>query len=350
MIEFFVILICLILNAVLSATETAFVSTQKNILRQLNQIWHGKVTRLLKLRESPERTLAVIQIGITLVGILSGVVGGAGIEEELSPRLQTYFGLAPSTSEAICIVLVVIPLTFFTVIFGELVPKTLALRNPLKISMAASRWLYFLDKAFQPLVDSFEWITKKIVNWRSVFSKLPQPVQLPDGETSEKGLSKQHQEFIFNLVNLESKILGDIFIPWENVDSVDLEQSAEEVLDKSIRSGHTRLPVNTLGQPTAMLNTKELLIFISEGGKDWPLIIRPVLRLNKSDSLIKALKLMQQQHSQMALIETSDHKVIGVVTLEEIIEEIVGDIFDEDDDHAIQKLLADKLKLKKTRL
>ena len=130
MIELIIIIVCILLNGFLSLSEMAFVSVGKSKIRQLAKTGNTDAQRLLLLRESPERTLSVIQVGITLLGAIAAATAGVAIEEVLNPIVEAHFTISPRTLEVIGVFTVVIPLTYFSVVVGELVPKSIALRNP----------------------------------------------------------------------------------------------------------------------------------------------------------------------------------------------------------------------------
>ena len=132
--ELAIVFLCVMFNALIAGAEMAFVAVSRPSLRELVRQGHKKAEVLLRLRECPERTLAVMQIGMTLVAALAGVVGGAGAEEQLSPVLER-LGLNENTADTVAIGLVVVPLTYLTVVIGELVPKTLALKHSLGVAL-----------------------------------------------------------------------------------------------------------------------------------------------------------------------------------------------------------------------
>lgn len=343
MFELAIVFVCLLLNAILSASEIAFVSINKKVLRQLSKTFPGKTQRLLRLREQPERTLSVIQLGITLVGLVAGAVGGAGVEESLSPWLRERFGLGPATSELISITMLVLPLTALTVIFGELVPKALAMQRPFEIAAFASRGLALLDKVFHPVISFFEWATKSVVGALGILlGKHREAKTEPAHAASEEQIARHHEQYILNLVNIEAKSVQDIHTPWEEVVSVERSDPIETVLEVAVESGHTRLPVRLGRRVIGLINTKELMAFASQGAQDWVLLLRPVLRVQAQDSLIRVLKMMQEKRSHLAVLSDAEGLPQGIVTLEDILEEVVGDIYDEDDDRAVERLLAQK--------
>src|SRR4029079_19014103 len=259
MIEIVIVVLCLLANALIAGAAMAFVAVSRPSLRELVRQGHTKADILLRLRERPERTLAVMQIGITLVAALAGTVGGAGAEEQLSPLFEK-LGVNESTADTLAIAVVVVPLTYFTVVIGELIPKTLALRHSLTVGLAAAPWLSFFDRVLGPLVTIFEWSTKSVLRllrltWgpqNSARSEETKP-----GTVELGTLSSQHRQYVMNLVDLERKRVKDIYLPWEHVIKADLRLAAREVQTKLLASGHTRVPVIDGQTLVGILNAKE---------------------------------------------------------------------------------------------
>lgn len=336
--EWLIVVVCLFLNALLAASEIAFVSITRAQVRELVKTGKKSAHTLLELRENPERTLSVIQVGISLVGALAAAVGGVEATQSFTPYLQKTLHLGPQAARAVAIGAVVIPLTFLTVIFGELVPKTLALRNPVWIAMASSRWLMTLDTIFLPVVDFLEWATKKIL---SVFFPKSRATSMTQGhETVELDtLSSQARQYILNLVRLEKKRVRDVMLPWAQVDAVQLTQPIGEVEAIALRSGHTRLPVISEGQIFGIVNTKELLALVKSGGGEWNQIVRQMSRVQEYDTLFKALRQMQEKRSHLSAVFAGT-SLTGIVTMEDILEEVIGEIYDEDDDGALRRILS----------
>lgn len=270
-------------------------------------------------------------------------MGGAGAEEWLSPIIHNRFDLSESTAEAISILVIVVPITYLSVVVGELVPKTLALRNPLTIILKAARWLALFDRFLSPIVVALEWSTKKILYGFFRRSKLAADTPLaPDMAEQLERLSSQHKQYVLNLVNLGTKKIRDIMVPWEQVIKIESSLTATEVDSIVLSSRHTRIPVvkdDTIVGVSGLLHTKEFNTLRKTGKEDWQVIIRPVLQFQETDSLLKVLRTMQEKRSHMAIV-VSQSQLIGIVTLEGIIEEIVGDLYDEDDDGALRKLLS----------
>lgn len=341
--EFLVIAVCLALNSVLAAYEMAFVSVSRPELRRLARQGIKEAQRLVLLRESPERTLSIIQIGITLVGVISAAVGGAGAVESIVPYLQMRLGLGETSAEFVAIFVVVFPITYLSVLVGELVPKTLALRNPVKIALKGARLLLWFDRALSPAVTVLEWSTKKML--QMFFPRAKAVAPIIESTVEIDSLAQHHQEAVLNLARIERKPVKEILVPWRDVIFVTASATMEEVAARVLASGHTRLPVvDTYGYVLGVLNGKEFLAFRETGSRDWLSIIRKIVTIKETDSALSVLRLMQRRHSHMALVISQTSTRIGIITMEDITEEVWGEFFDEDDDGRIRKVFAEKAK------
>lgn len=341
MVEIFVIVVCLCLNALLALVEMAFVSVSKSEIKSLSKN-NNLALKLLKLRERPERTLSVLQIGITIVGAVSAAVGGIGAEEKVSPYFEQH-GLSESFAQFVAVVLVVVPITFLNTVIGELVPKTLALRFPMKIALRSVYALNLAEKILSPFVEILEKSTQICLK---LFSSNQKNTASPAGESAEalniSNLSNAHQQYVINLVHIETKRIRDIMLPWDKVNFIHANCNLNEVLSMVIKSGHTRLPVISEEEIIGILHSKEFITFISSGDENWKNIIRPILKIGPNEGILRTLRLMQEKKSHMALV-LSDGEKLGIVTLEDIFEEIIGDIYDEDDDGMLRKVLSQRM-------
>lgn len=336
--EWIIVGVCLVLNALLAAAEIAFVSITRAQVRELVKTGKKSAKTLFELRENPERTLSVIQVGISLVGALAAAVGGAEAYETFTPMIAKNLHTGPQASRALAIAMMVVPYTFLNVIFAELVPKTLALRNPGRIAMMSARWLMTMDQVFLPIVDFLEWATKQILSL--AFPKSRSADLSASQETVELGtLSSQARQYILNLVRLEKKRVRDVMLPWAQVDQTFIDQSVSEVEAIALRSGHTRLPVIADQQVLGIINTKELLALVKSGAEKWSQIVRPISKVQESDTLFKALRQMQEKRSHLSAVFAGS-TLTGIVTMEDILEEVIGEIYDEDDDGALRRILS----------
>jgi putative hemolysin len=340
MLEFFLILICLCINAVLAGSETAFIALNKQTLKILTKKGDKKAKLLLQLRENPERTLSIVQIGITFVGAFAAALGGAGAEESIAPYLVDNFYLSESFAEILSIFLIVIPLTYASVVLGELVPKTLALRRSMTIASFTAPWIHLISRLIHPIVTSFEWSTKKII---SLFPKEHTSSEESENEsiTLEEVVTPLNKQYIMNMVKIETTRVEEIYVDWAQVTYVNDDDTMQDVEKIIVSSGHTRLPIVRGEQVIGILNSKEFLAFQKTGKENWLSLLRPTLFIHEKTHILTALRYLQKKRTHMGIIYNNQQK-IGIVTMEAIFEEIIGDIYDEDDDGAIAKILRNR--------
>ena len=332
-----VVVACIALNAALAALEIAFVSASRADIRAHAIVGDVRVGHFLRLRETPERTLSAIQVGITLVSLLSGAVGGVGAQEFVSPFLQQRIGLGEGAATALAIAIVAIPLMFVTIVAGELVPKALALRHPEQIALAGARGLQLLERAFLPIVGVLAWVTKRLV------ARIPRP---PFGAGREGPAAVTRPHYTLDLVDLGQRRVRDAMVPWSQTVTADASMLPQSLADLALASGHTRLPILRDGEVSGVLHTKELLTFLAAGERDWRTLVRPAVTVGPQDPLLSVLRLLQARRSHMGIVMGLDGAPVGIVTLEDILEEVLGDLYDEDDDRAVERLLAARGKLK----
>ena len=352
--EFVVIIVCLFFNAIFAAVEMAFVTITKSRLREAARVGNRDAARILALRDNPERTLSIIQVGITVVGSVAAAVGGVGAMNTISPWMQMHWGLSSAAAGAAAVVAVVLPITYVNVVLGELVPKTLALKNPLAIVLFSARWLILFDRIFSPAVSVLELSTRFVLNLLKAFTNPRAVVEgikaLPstteDSVVARPGLSMEleqlsHQtrEYVLNLVDLERQRIRDVRLPWSQVICVKLGDATDCVERVVLSSGHTRLPVMSGNEVVGIINTKEFMVLTKTSvDSDWRNLVRPVVKVDEGAPILRALRRMQDQRSHLS-ITFKNGTLSGIVTIEDIFEEIIGDIFDEDDDGKLRRVL-----------
>ena len=153
----------------------------------------------------------------------------------------------------------------------------------------------------------------------------------------------QHRQYVLNLVDLETKRVQNIYLPWEQVIAVDVAHSGQDVEAVVITSGHTRLPVLEGAAVAGILNTKEFIALRAAGGENWPSLVRQVVELQATTPLLTGLKLLQDRRHHLGIVYAGRTR-LGIVTLEDILEEVVGDIYDEDDEGTIRRILSSSTK------
>lgn len=323
--QFLIILLCLALNALIAASELAFVSLSKPHLRQLAASGEKGANRILAMRENPERVLSVLQLGQTFISIIAAAVGGIKVDSWASPFFSETLGLSPTLSSILAIVIFVIPYTLITVVISELLPKSLALRNPKWVIYRATGWINALSMALSPLIflleRSTKWCARLFHRW----------IKKDDQVAGEWVLSGQlARPYMLNLARAEEKSLKDVMIPWRDVDTISIDMDMDLVESILLKTGHTRLPVLEGGRPVSLLHSKEFHAFQKKMDSNWNQILRPLIVFIPEVPLIPALRKLQSKRSHMGIVGSIEEP-LGVVTIEDIVEEVVGEIYDEDD-------------------
>jgi putative hemolysin len=345
--EIVVIAAMLGLNCIFAGFELALASVSLGRLKMLTEQKRHGAAAALAMKGRMEASLAVIQIGITLVGSIAAATGGAGAYEYISPILHSLLGISPRFADFLAVAIVVIPLSTITIIVAELVPKTLAIKHSETVCLMLSPAMRLLALVLYPPVIFCEWATRSIV---SLLERKMPPII---GGQYEIGLAElraqaralrtgriigaQQEKIILGASTLSKTTVADILVPPEDIAMLYADAPLTEHLVVIHLEAYTRFPVTEkLGDPQRIIgyvNLKEIF-FLAKNHPENPSIrqiVRPILNVAPTVSIGDAFTRMMQDHVHLALVRDSDNKVCGIITLEDILEELVGDIQDEFD-------------------
>ena len=342
MLDLLIVILCLGINAAFSAFEMAFVTIGKEDIEDLDDKLVSIKEKLNIFKTNPERTLSVIQIGITLVGAIAAAVGGTGAVENLEPYLIQRYNLSASFAEAIAVTIVIVPLTYFSVVFGELVPKTIALRYPDKVLAFGTSMIYLIDKFLSPIVSFLEKSTGLILKLlrleKEEEEELPESVEIGN-------LPSYHRKFVHNLVGLRSKRVRAVMVPWEKVSFLDFAQSDEEVKESISKRNRSRYPVVDGDVLVGIFHVKEWKELINGMQVPWQSILASGLEISPTDKVLDAFLRMQEGNHHLAVVKDGD-SFVGIVTIEDVLEQIVGNIKDDLERNKIStRLLSNRSKI-----
>lgn len=331
--EILIIVLLLAANGVFAMTEIAVVSSRKARLRQLAATGDVRARAALELAESPNRFLATVQVGITLVGVLAGAFGGATIAEEIAAALND-LPLLAAYGEAIGIGVVVLGITFVSLILGELVPKRIGLNNPERIARLMAGPMNRLAWIASPLVRLLTGSTELVLSC----IRLKKPTDPPVTEEEVKvliqegvqaGVFDRHEpEMVEGVLALDRLPVRDIMTPRAKIIWINQADSHEAVWHKIVVSGHTNFPVyeKTRDQVLGVLSLKAVYANLAAGipVKIADLLMPPVF-VAGTQTVAGLLELFKRSNHHVAFVTDDSGCVIGLVTVIDVMEAIVGE-------------------------
>lgn len=329
--ELIIIFFCLTANAFFSAYEMAFVAVSRSKLSELAEKRKGVSKRVERFKKKPERTLSVIQVGISLVAAIAAAVGGTGAVEKFEPYLIQRFDLSSGLAEVIAVVTIIFPLTYLTVVFGELVPKTIALRFPSRVLVYGTNILSIFERILSPVVTLLEVSTAKFLRLLRID---PPRREGEAGDSEIDDLPDYHQQFVTNLISLKGKRVRRAEIPKEKVVALQLTDSKDEVQRKIHKAAHSRFPILSGERVEGLLHAR-IFIEAAHETDDWLSLTRPIISVHESDEILEVFRRMQRERQHLAAVVDENKNFKGIITIEDILEEVVGDINDLDDDYIL---------------
>jgi putative hemolysin len=334
-------------NSVFAGYEIALASIGLGRLQALDRQRRRGAKTALRMKQRMEASLAVVQLGITLVGATAAATGGSGAEESIEPFLRQQ-GLSPGVSEFLAIGLVVAPLTVVTIIVGELVPKVFSLRNKEWVCLTLSPPMYWFSRSVWPAVWFLERTVTWIMRWSTGRGQRSGAGSSADGAVQEiheaaslarmsRLIGHREEGIIVSASRLAATPLSRVMLPAEYIGMLSTSQSLSEALITAHQEMHTRFPVTEeAGNPERIIgyvNFKDIVAALRVSPTE-PSLLNMVRRLPRFDakmSVADCLEHLIREHNHIALVRDADGKTVGLVTLEDIVEELVGEIYDEFD-------------------
>jgi putative hemolysin len=337
--ELFIVVALILANGFFSGAEMAIVASRRGRLRQLADEGDTAARTALELASSPDRFLPTVQVGITLVGTLAAAYGGDQLVEPLAAWLAAN-APAPIANAATPIALTafVALLSFFTLLFGELVPKRLALRNAERFARIVAPAMQMVSQLAKPLVWGLSSATSAVLFLLGAGTQEGPTVSVDDIEhLLETGRAEGVVEPVEQAVAIEALRLGertvrDIMRPRIELDALDIETPSGEIIGAIAMAGYSRLPVyeGSLDHILGYVFLKDVLRHTWMG---WPIELRKIMHralfVPETMPLDRLLELFQKEKNQMAIVLDEYGGTEGLVTLEDILEELVGEIHDE---------------------
>lgn len=332
--EILIIVLLVLANGVFAMAGIAIVSCRKNRLRKLAEQGDARAQAALELAESPNRFLSTVQVGITLVGILAGAFGGATIAREIAKALREVPALA-RYGDAVGIGVVVLGITLLSVVLGELVPKRLALNNPLGVALALACPVRRLSDLTAPVVRLLSALTDAVLKLFG-FQPKSDPAVTEDEVRSlvEQGhqagvFFQAEKEMVEHALALDRKCVGDLMTQRAQIVWLNVTDANEVNWRKIVASGHTYFPVyegqrdHVLGVVSLKALWANLALAHSANLRD--LLTEPLF-VPANMTALKLLETFKQSRKHLAFVPDEFGTLQGMVTLVDVFEEIVGDI------------------------
>ena len=345
--ELAVILLMLAVNAMFAGYEMALASISRARLLLLTQQNAPGAADAAYMKENMEASLAVVQLGITFAGAIAAAVGGAGAAESFAPYFKSALGLSPGSAEALALVCIVAPLSGVTILFAELVPKTFAIANNELWCLKLSPAMRMLSWFARPVIAFFEGAVKRMVKWvRRFQSKEEKAIsraglhELHAAATLARNsrlIGAREERIVIAAAHLAGRAISDIMLPAEDVSMIPADSNLMEALILAHSDLHTRFPVcSVAGDPQTTIgyiNFKDIVVALkmSSGLPGVRGIMREIKRVQEGANISQALEDMMREKIHIAMVVSAAGKITGMLTIQDIINELVGHIEDEYD-------------------
>lgn len=336
--ELIIIVALVLANAVFSGAEIAIVALRKNRIQELADEGRGSARAVLALREQPENFLATVQVGITVVGATAAAFGGSSLANRLTPWVARIPWL-DAHAEGLSLAVVIGGVSYLSIVIGELVPKSLALRGAERYALLVARPLLWLSHLARPLV----WVLSASANLvlrpfgdKTTFTEArhsAQELQQLVDEAREAGtVHPEAGEIASRALALPEVTVAEVMVPRQSVVALSKDVSAEELHEVLLEHTHTRLPVydGTIDNVVGYISVKDVIalaweekLFIMQD------VIRPAFFVPESKKAVELIKEMRMRRLPLAIVVDEHGGMSGIVTMEDLLEELVGEIFNE---------------------
>jgi putative hemolysin len=340
-IDLVVIVFLTILEGFFVAAEIALVSVRRSRIEQLVDEGNSGAKRVRRLLDTPGRFLAISQLGLTFIGFFASAFAAVRLADSLATVLSGA-GMDPGTSSAVALLVVTIILALFTIVFAELVPKTLALAHAERFAITLSLPVEFLARVLGPLVAVLTGITNAVV--RLFGAEVSSEAQITAEELrlivergGEQGILEAEEEQMINaVIELGDRRVHEVMVPRIAMVSLPVTTTLDEAIETIVEQGHSRIPIyeESIDEIVGILYAKDLLPFLRESAPEHPamrsLLRTPVL-VPESMTVDDLLHELQRRKVHIAIVLDEYGGTAGLVTIEDLLEEIVGEIQDEYD-------------------
>ena len=334
--DFIIIIVLIIANGLFSMTELAIVNAKKRRLEEMGEAGNERAKKAFELAENPNNMFSTIQIGITLVGILTGLYSGATFSAPLEEFLVAHVPSIEPYATSLSSFIIVAIITYLSLVIGELVPKRLALNSPENIAVIVAKPIYWLSVALKPIVSFLGVSTEFLLKLLGVTIKEEAPVteseinkMLTEG-VAMGAYEEEEPILVENIFHLADMDASDVMTPRTQLKWIDLNASEDEIMEVLKTANHYRIPVgeDSLDELRGMINVTDVMVECLQGERPLHHVIRSCmtepLLVPESISLMKLLNTLRNEGVHETIVLDEYGGFSGLVTLHDIMEEIVG--------------------------
>ena len=327
------LIVLIFINGILSSSEIAYLSIDKFDLKEKKKT-NKQAKKISKMLENEGSFLSTIQVGITLAGFLSSAFASDTFATYLIEKGVTIIN--PDITRSILVVIITIILSYFTLVFGELVPKKIGRSNPYKIASLTVDLLRIISFVFYPLIKFLTFSTNIVCKLFRIKEKADSLSEEDIKKiiltgTSEKIIEAKERDYILNIFEFNDKTVKEIMTPKKDCVIIDIEDDLKESIKKIKDTKYTRFPVQNKHGIVGFINVKD---FILNHQKDKEItiaeLLQPVQTFKSTEKIDDVFRKMQKKHHSFGIVKEKGN-FIGIITMEDAIEEIVGNIYDEYD-------------------
>ena len=336
-----ILAILILINAFFASAEIAFISLNDAKIDMQAKEGNKKAKKIQNMLKNPSKFLATIQIGVTLAGFLSSAFASDTFADKLSPILNMWIpSVSISTWKSISIIIITIILSYFTLVFGELVPKRIAMRYYEKVSFASIGIIKTISVITAPFVKFLTFSTNLVsklfgVTGEEEVNVTEEEIRMMVDVGEEKGtIQEEEKEMINNVFEFNDKVVSEIMVPRNKIFALDIDMTISEVIEKlSADMRYSRIPVydETMDNIKGIIYIKDILLSNKNKNSKIKSLVKEAYFVSETKRVNELFQELRKDKKQIAIVLDEYGGTAGMVTMEDILEEIVGEIYDEYD-------------------
>jgi putative hemolysin len=336
-----IVLVLTAFEGLFVAAEISLVAVRRTRIDQLVDDGSRQAAAVRRLKDDPSKFLAVSQLGLTVLGFFASAFAAVTLVEHLTSFLEG-FELLRSSAAGVALVLVTLALALFTIVFGELVPKSIALAYVERVALASARPIELIARVLAPVIGGLTWATRVVT--RSVGANVSRESQMTADELrliiergGEEGILEAEEEQMINaVIELGSRRLHEVMVPRIDIAALPVDATFDDLIDTIVSQGHSRIPIyeESVDEVVGILYAKDLLRVLQVPPAERPSLrsmLRPPVFVPESMSIDDLLHEFQRRKVHLAIVLDEYGGTAGLATIEDLLEEIVGEIQDEYD-------------------